>query len=465
MDIRAIISETLKIITAPFWLPFWAINKIETVKLFEIRGVPTYLSSSLIIFIGVLTFMVVLPHVMLGDWWVAATTAGAQIIVWTTLYGLVVVHEYGHALTAKYQGYGKEAKVTLYPFAGAAMIDGDWHENPKKEFWIVVNGPLTNVGMALLAWPIVVLFPGENTPWYNFFYFNVLLLAFNALPIFPMDGGRVVRCGLTSLFKGDWVRSTFWTAIWTTVSLVWLAPLVWITFSPVGSILISVMALMGWAEYFVLKHKRDSPVDREQQIRESFQQQAEEEEFPDDLEKQEAHIQKFLEIDGLIQELTAAIIHRHQPNAAQLSKEGVEESAEYAIKTIDKVFSYIKNMPEEDRQSWNKKFTIADGLHSIDGGAAREEVVQNFLDVIDNWDDTIVEFVPTLLLDKALIGSMSDCTIRGEFGLPSGKELPRPPTGKVWFVNDGKVILQDDPAEDSAKSFLALHGKQGEVNE
>ncbi|MFT5847306.1 MAG: Zn-dependent protease/CBS domain-containing protein [Psychroserpens sp.] len=119
----------------------------------------------------------------------------------------VVLHEFGHALTANRFGV-KTEKITLLPIGGMARFD-KIPESPKQEILIVIAGPLVNVAIAILLYfivPVHELFNHSFTDTYeifvsftfqNFLFFlfivNVGLALFNMIPAFPMDGGRLLR--------------------------------------------------------------------------------------------------------------------------------------------------------------------------------------------------------------------------------------------------------------------------------
>ena len=119
----------------------------------------------------------------------------------------VVLHELGHALTAKRFGISTK-KITLLPIGGMASFD-KIPESPKEELLIVIAGPLVNVAIAIVLFfsvPVGELFKYSFTDAYtvftsftfqNFLFYlfivNVALVLFNLIPAFPMDGGRILR--------------------------------------------------------------------------------------------------------------------------------------------------------------------------------------------------------------------------------------------------------------------------------
>nr|MBS0037369.1 site-2 protease family protein [Saprospiraceae bacterium] len=122
------------------------------------------------------------------------------------LFACVVVHEFGHALTAR--KFGVDTKdIILSPLGGLARLTR-LPEKPIHEFLIALAGPATNVGIAILLFPIIwfsssmtfqitdtadVLFTKPANLMPLLFYTNITLVVFNMIPAFPMDGGRVLR--------------------------------------------------------------------------------------------------------------------------------------------------------------------------------------------------------------------------------------------------------------------------------
>src|SRR5215467_13473495 len=114
------------------------------------------------------------------------------------IFGSVVLHEFGHAVVAIRSGIQVRG-IMLLPIGGVTLMDPQEHmesvRNPARETWISIAGvpPLTpRPGIHLLSKPWV----SATALGRSFFWTNVFMFAFNLLPAFPMDGGRVLRAWL-----------------------------------------------------------------------------------------------------------------------------------------------------------------------------------------------------------------------------------------------------------------------------
>ena len=117
------------------------------------------------------------------------------------LFGSVVLHELGHALMARRYGI-PTADITLYPIGGVARLER-MPRSAGPELLIALAGPAVNLAIAAVAWPLLALC-GVVLPWVEMLeilsamvWINIGLLLFNMLPVFPMDGGRVLRALLS----------------------------------------------------------------------------------------------------------------------------------------------------------------------------------------------------------------------------------------------------------------------------
>jgi Zn-dependent protease len=122
-----------------------------------------------------------------------------------SLFGCVMLHELGHAMMARFFGIATR-DITLYPIGGVARLESTG-DQPHEELCIALAGPAVNLAIVLLLSPLVGLafLTGQLAGsaegllsllasycaglWLG----NLVLLLFNMVPVFPMDGGRVLR--------------------------------------------------------------------------------------------------------------------------------------------------------------------------------------------------------------------------------------------------------------------------------
>jgi Zn-dependent protease/predicted transcriptional regulator len=162
------------------------------------------------------TFLILLAWVAFGG--VLAGGAGSglgSLALLLAVFGIVVLHELGHALAARRYGI-KTRDIVLLPIGGVSRLERLPTE-PTEQLWVAVAGPLVNVVLAalLLAYLAVRGEVGSLGSWTmarggsiagNLFWINVSLAVFNLLPAFPMDGGRALRALLATRMQD--VRAT-----------------------------------------------------------------------------------------------------------------------------------------------------------------------------------------------------------------------------------------------------------------
>ncbi|NBR47810.1 hypothetical protein EBU02_02990 [bacterium] len=160
-----------------------------------------------------ITFLLLLAYFGVSDWRDGGAYQGVLSMAFILLLFLcVLLHEFGHAMAGRHYGI-RTPDITLLPIGGVARMQAI-PEKPWQEFVIAVSGPAVNVAIAGGLWVVLFLFPNlldkahpvssEILP--NLMTINLALLAFNMIPAFPMDGGRVLRALLA--MKLNYLKAT-----------------------------------------------------------------------------------------------------------------------------------------------------------------------------------------------------------------------------------------------------------------
>jgi len=183
-----------------------------SIRIGKLFGIPVYIH---------LTFLLLLVWVGVLNWRdghsLHAAVEGVLFIV--TIFACVVLHELGHALTARKYGISTR-DITLLPIGGVARLDR-MPDDPRQELWVALAGPAVNVLIAATLFVVsqlvssVLSFDQLGVAGGSFLsrviFVNLFLVAFNLLPAFPMDGGRVLRALLAT--RMEYTRATHLAAI------------------------------------------------------------------------------------------------------------------------------------------------------------------------------------------------------------------------------------------------------------
>jgi Zn-dependent protease/predicted transcriptional regulator len=176
-------------------------------KIGRVAGIDVYIHA---------TFLLLVIFFGFSYWQQTGTLAGTLegIAFLLVLFLTVVLHEFGHALTARRYGI-KTRDITLLPIGGVARLER-MPEKPLQELWVALAGPAVNLVIAAVLF-VFLLLSKTYVPWNSMSLtggpfverllgINLSLALFNLLPAFPMDGGRVLR-GLLGL-RLNYVRAT-----------------------------------------------------------------------------------------------------------------------------------------------------------------------------------------------------------------------------------------------------------------
>jgi Zn-dependent protease len=183
----------------------------RSAKLFTLFGFEIRVDASWLILAGLVTWSLaagLFPYVYIGlpvstYWWMGLAGAAG-------LFVSIVLHETSHSVVARHYDLPMKG-ITLFVFGGIAEMGGE-PANPKTEFLMAIAGPIASVAIGVIcgavkmagqnSWPVPVVGVVAYLGW-----INIILAAFNMIPAFPLDGGRVLR-SIIWYFSGNIARAT-----------------------------------------------------------------------------------------------------------------------------------------------------------------------------------------------------------------------------------------------------------------
>jgi Zn-dependent protease len=185
-------------------------------QILRVRGIPISVDLSWLLIVALLAWTLTgefhkrLPELSEPVVWAMG------LIVTLAFFVCIVLHELGHAIVAQNTGIPLRG-ITLFMFGGVAQLEGE-PNSASGEFFMAIAGPLVS---AVLAGIFAVLaYIGEFAGWgtalvlvlQTLFAVNITVLAFNLVPAFPLDGGRVLRSILWAITH-SMRRATYWASL------------------------------------------------------------------------------------------------------------------------------------------------------------------------------------------------------------------------------------------------------------
>jgi Zn-dependent protease len=158
-------------------------------RLFRLAGIDVFLHWSWFV------VAVILIQVRKGSYGSPVFNA----LEYLALFGIVLMHEFGHSLACRQVG-GTADQIVLWPLGGVAYVDPP--QRPGATLWSIAAGPLVNV--ALLPVLIILVIASRTLGWAETLpnlhallraicMIDLGLLIFNLLPVYPLDGGQILR--------------------------------------------------------------------------------------------------------------------------------------------------------------------------------------------------------------------------------------------------------------------------------
>jgi Zn-dependent protease len=161
----------------------------NAIRLFQFEGIEVFLHWS--------WFLVAAFEI--GDRQNAYASVTWNILEYLALFLIVMLHEFGHALACRQVG-GDADQIVLWPLGGVAYVNPP--QRPGATLWSIAAGPLVNValvpfflmaGHMIRAFGLAQSMPDALSLLKSIAIINIGLLIFNLLPIYPLDGGQILR--------------------------------------------------------------------------------------------------------------------------------------------------------------------------------------------------------------------------------------------------------------------------------
>ncbi len=181
---------------------------LRAYRVITVRGIPVQIDASWIVIailitwsLGTRAFPALHPGQSASIYWVMAVLGAFG------LFASIVAHEIAHTLVARRHGIVMSG-ITLFIFGGVSQLEGE-PPTPRAEYAMAIAGPLASIGIGLGAFAVALLpLPGALVTILTYLgVANIALAAFNLLPAFPLDGGRIVRALLWRR-HGSMLRAT-----------------------------------------------------------------------------------------------------------------------------------------------------------------------------------------------------------------------------------------------------------------
>lgn len=145
---------------------------------------------------------------------------------------IILIHELGHSITGLLLGW-KLKCIYIYPFGGYSKFDEDINRPIKEELFILLMGPMTQIILVGL----LILFTRHLSFNMLLIRYHVSILLFNLLPIYPLDGGRIIN-----LFFNK--RLSYWNSLHFSIFLSFLLLFLLVLFSIKYKLLINFISIL-----------------------------------------------------------------------------------------------------------------------------------------------------------------------------------------------------------------------------
>jgi Zn-dependent protease len=167
----------------------------SSLHLFRLWGIPVEINASWLLVLALMTWS------FATGWYADVLPDGSRQVLWILgfltsilLFVSILLHEFSHAVVASRNGLPIR-KITLFLFGGVAQMERDV-DNPVLELKMAAAGPAMSVVLAAFFYGLTRLVADHELVFIvakSLYRINLIVLAFNMVPGFPLDGGRILR--------------------------------------------------------------------------------------------------------------------------------------------------------------------------------------------------------------------------------------------------------------------------------
>lgn len=183
---------------------------------------------------------------------VAISVVTAHFMEMLMLMIIIFVHELGHAVCAQFFNW-RIKSIQLLPFGGTLETEEYGNKSLKEDMLVVLAGPIQHIWLMGVAYALHVLSFFPNDLFQTFLYLNIILFLFNLLPIWPLDGGRLLFIGMALSYS--FIEAQTYT-LYISAAFAIIIFLTWIIVEPFNlnawmiALFISISLILEWRQRY-----------------------------------------------------------------------------------------------------------------------------------------------------------------------------------------------------------------------
>lgn len=165
---------------------------------------------------------------------------------------IIFIHEMGHAVCAQYFNW-RIKSIGLLPFGGNLETEEYGNKSLKEDMLVVLAGPVQHIWLIGISYLLYSLSVISYDTHQTFFYMNILLVLFNLLPIWPLDGGRLLFIGMARFYS--FLDAQTYT-LYISAAIAVIACMTWIIVEPLNlnvwmiALFLCISLLMEWRQRY-----------------------------------------------------------------------------------------------------------------------------------------------------------------------------------------------------------------------